>query len=348
MRIAILGAGFAGLATTWFLSHYTIGSATIDLFDPQPIGGGVSGLSSGLLHTFTGKQAKPAWHAHDCLAETHRLLTEASRTMNRSLVLAKGILRPALSEEQVKDFQLTASKYPETEWWDSSTCQKKVKGLKIPEGFGGLYIKEGLTLDVPAYLQGLWTACALHGAKFTQTAKINAPDLENYDRVLIAMGVASKNFGPLKELPIKPVKGQVLQLRWPNYLPPLPFSLNSKKYLIMGKDQKSCTVGATFEREFDTAAPTPEKAAQEIFPDILSYFPSLKDAEIVGCRAGFRATTPNHLPLVGQVSEKLFFYTGLGSKGLLYHALIGKLMARALLTGESQHLPADLIWKPKR
>lgn len=342
MRFAILGAGFAGLSVTWYLLHYTQGMATIDLYDPEPIGGGNSGLSAGLFHAYVGKQARRNWQAEQGIKETHRLITEASRAIDRPIILSKGLLRPALTSQQIVNFKACADKYHDTEWWDKKECEKKIKGLLIPEEGGGLFIKEGLTLDVPAYLQGLWQTCALLGTQYYKQAMIHRDDLEPYDKILIALGPTAKNFSLLKDLPFKPVKGQMIQLKWPKSLPPLPFSLNSQKYLIMSKDNQTCIAGATYEHEFNSPKPEPEKAIAEIMPKITAYFPALADAEIVGYRVGFRASSDNQLPIVGKITDKVYFYTGLGSRGLLYHAWVGKQVARAMLTQDPKHFPREL------
>jgi|GEM_PF-604665 len=342
MRFAILGAGFAGLAVTWHLLNYTKGSSTVDLFDPEPIGGGPSGISSGLLHLYAGKQARKAWQGEKAIQETHRLITVSSQGINAPIVLSKGLLRPALTSTQNSDFQLCAQNHVETQWWDKKTCEAKIEGLQLPPEGGGLFIPDGLTIDTKAYLQGLWQACALLGTQYRQMAMIRQSDLERYDCVLIAMGPLSKNFPPLKDLPIQPVKGQILELKWPTKVAPPPFSLISQKYLVMSRDLKTCLVGSTYEHQFDTLHAEPEKAKQEIMPHVLQYFPALKDAEIVNCRSAFRASSPNHLPLLGKVSDNLFFFTGLGSKGLLYHAWLGKHMARAMLSGKTKYFPPEV------
>lgn len=344
MRIAILGGGFAGLAVAWFVLHYTKGSYTVDLYDPEPIAGGTSGLSSGLLHAYAGKHARLSWAAEQCMKETHRLITVASQAIHQPVILSKGILRPALSPQQITDFQACAQVYHDTEWWDKERCERIVSGLHLPQEGGGLYLKEGLTLDVQTYLQGLWQACAIHGTQYHQKAMVSNEELAAYDRILIAMGPLSKNFPPLKDLPITPVKGQILELKWPSGVKPLPFSLNSQKYIVMRPDGRSCLVGSTYEHHFTSPKPDPELALKEIIPQIATFFPALEKAPVLSIRASFRASTPNHLPLVGRVSDKFYFFTGLGSKGLLYHAWVGKRVARALLMNDPRHFPEELYY----
>lgn len=345
MRVAILGAGFAGLAVTWYLLNYTKGSITVDLFDPEPIGGGASGLSSGLLHPYTGKHAKRAWESARCLKETHRLITEASRAIGKPIVLSKGILRPALDPQQIADFQLCAQNNEDTQWLSKEKCEDLIKGIQLPEGGGGLFIQEGLTLDVGVYIQGLWQACALLGTQYHQQRLISNEDLESYDRILIAMGPMIKNFPPLKDLPINAVKGQILKLKWPLNVKPPSHSLISQKYLVMSPDHKTCFVGATYEHQFDSPQADSTKAYQDIMPKILAFFPSLEGAEILDCKAGFRASSHNHLPLLGKITDQFYFFTGLGSKGLLYHAWLGKRVARALLTTNTKHFPDHVHYR---
>ncbi len=59
MKIAIIGAGFAGLAGAYYLSEHF----QVTLFDLKGIGGGASGISSGLLHPYPGEKGRRSWHA---------------------------------------------------------------------------------------------------------------------------------------------------------------------------------------------------------------------------------------------------------------------------------------------
>lgn len=343
MRIAILGAGFAGLSVAWYLLHYRKGSIAIDIFSSAPIGGAGSGLASGLLHAYSGKEARRGWRADSCMREAHRLLTEASHGLSRSLILSKGILRPAWNEPQIAAFYASAQQNPaETAWWDAKKCMNQIPGLHLPEQGGGLYVKNGLTIDTKGYLEGLWQNLARMGVQLYEGVTISQKQLEEYDRILFAMGPLSHHFPLLKGLPLTFIKGQVLDLEWPASMPPPSISLVSQKYLVMHPSLKQCVLGATFESQFHSLEPTQEEAAAEILPGILPFFPTLASAKIVGCRAGLRVHTPTRLPLVGQLSPKSYFFVGLGSKGLLQHAWIGKRVARALLSQNAHYLPHDL------
>ncbi|HRD55095.1 MAG TPA: FAD-dependent oxidoreductase, partial [Parachlamydiaceae bacterium] len=50
MKIAIIGAGFAGLATAWhLLQHQDKIPLEVTIFDSSGFGGGASGIAAGLL-----------------------------------------------------------------------------------------------------------------------------------------------------------------------------------------------------------------------------------------------------------------------------------------------------------
>lgn len=342
MRIAILGAGFAGLATAWHLLNYTRASITIDLYDPIPIGEGVSGISSGLLHAYTGKRAFLSWEAKNAFKEVHNLLTVSSQAIKSSLVLSKGILRPAVTEQQISDFQRAGTSNPDVEWWSKSQCENSVPGLVLPENGGGLYEKEGLTLDVPLYLEGLWQACALLGTQWLQRAISHSNELEGYDRILIALGSEIAGLLQHVPLPIELIKGQILELSWPSEVQPLPFSIVSAPYLVMDKSNTFCLAGATYERQFKDRDPHPEEAWAQIVTKIIPFFPAIEKSRILGCRVGVRVSTKSHLPIVGKLSDKFWIFTGLGSKGLLYHAWLGMRLAHALLFDNPKSLPKEV------
>ena len=310
MKIAILGAGLCGLATAWHLLDKNI-TSDLTLFDPAGIGGGASGVAAGLLHPYAGARAKLNHFAQEGYTATQKLLDVATKSLGEPIVQPTGVLRIALSDQQKSDFAKTAKIYDDVEWWEADRCQATIEGLvEAP----GIFIRSGATINTMKYLEGLWIACEAMGARLVQQA---ADSLDQFDQVIIAAGYASASFA---DIPLNPVKGQVLELAWPEGLPPLPFGISSRAYLLMNSPN-SCLAGATFEHHFDSPAPDIEEAKKHILPKAAAIIPALATAKILDCRAGIRASTPNHLPLIGQVGEGRWVITGMGSKGLLYHAL---------------------------
>ncbi len=111
----------------------------------------------------------------------------------------------------------------------------------------------------------------------------------------------------------------------------------------MGKDLATCVAGATFEREFSSEEPDAEVALAQIRKKIVPFFPEIENFELVQVKAGVRAANKHtHQPLVGRMTERFWFITGLGSKGLLNHGYLGDLLAQAILGNDSGVLPKEL------
>ncbi|WP_068466405.1 NAD(P)/FAD-dependent oxidoreductase [Candidatus Protochlamydia phocaeensis] len=330
MHIAVIGTGFCGLAVAWhLLNHPSLRNLHIQLFDNKEIGKGTSGIAAGLLHPFAGAHAKLNRMGREGMEETKKLIEVSAQALKKSVTAPQpGILRLALTEEQQQDYQRCAQLYPEdVEWLGIDQCQMKVPGCAaVP----GLWIKQGLILHSALYLQGLWLACQEKGASFELRSIKTLEELNEFDHVIIAAGAHTRNFAELSHLPLSIVKGQVLELAWPPAHPSLPCALNSQAYLLMTPGQQTCLAGATYERGWSHAESQPEVAKADILPKIAAMLPYLGEAPLIGCYAGLRAVTPNHLPLLFQLPSRQWVLTGMGSKGLLYHALMAKTLVQRL------------------
>ena len=70
-KIAVVGAGFSGLATCYHLLKHR---GIVTLFDEKEIGGGASGIASGLLHSYPGETERLFWRGEEGMRETRHLL----------------------------------------------------------------------------------------------------------------------------------------------------------------------------------------------------------------------------------------------------------------------------------
>ncbi len=323
MKIAILGAGFCGLAVC---SHLLKDAQhQISLFDSQGIGGEASGVSAGLLHPFAGLHSKLNWQGREGIAATKELITLAEQTLGQPVADNNGILRPAFTAEQIADFQICASRFEDVEWLTADAAVNKCPGLPFVPA---LFIRSGITVDSLLYLKGLWKACENGGVQLIIQKIGSLKELEEFDKVVVCLGASSSTFKETKNIPLSLVKGQILELEWPQNLPPIPYSLNSQVYvtLLNGK----CMVGSTFERGYESIQPDLTTATNQLIPKLAELYPPLKEAKVIGAKAGIRAVTPNHLPSVIQHNERLYSLTGMGSKGLLYHSLMAKSLVKML------------------
>ncbi|MGK5594048.1 MAG: NAD(P)/FAD-dependent oxidoreductase [Parachlamydiaceae bacterium] len=324
MNIAILGAGFCGVALAWnLLSH----GHRVTLFDPNGVGGEASKIAAGLLHKYTGPHAKLNRLGIEGQAATLELLELAQKFTAEPIVLAEGICRIAFGEEKREEYRFRAQQYPDCEWLETEEISLLTDETVLQPS---LLIKSGLTIDCINYIKGLWQACLNKGGTFIQEKIQSVNELQDFHAIGIATGAKLPPFKELSHIPIKPIKGQLLEFSWPN-LPVLPFSLNADAYLTMKANRLSCVGGATFEREFTSTAADIRVAKELLLPKLVKLFPPLANAKILNCQAGLRASTPDHLPIIGHYGQNLFAITGMGSKGLLYHALYAKKLCKLML-----------------
>lgn len=322
MKVAIIGAGFCGLAVAWHLLNHqpSFPQLKVHLIDSKGIGQGTSGIAAGLLHPYAGAHAKLNWRGQEGYQSTKVLLDVAAHALGRSVTAEhEGILRLALNDEQVTDFQRCVKLYPnDVQWLDDIACQNLAPGCTSAPG---LWIKKGLTIYSPLYLKGLWQACALQGTQFEHRRIHSLKDLEDFDFTIVTAGAETLQLPELVSLPLSLVMGQVLEFSWPRNRAPLTCALNSHIYILMTEARTSCLVGATYEKGHETAHIDLQAAQNELLPKAFALFPPLKEASLMNCYAGMRAVTPQHRPLIQKLSSTQWILTGMGSKGLLYHSL---------------------------
>lgn len=330
MSVAIIGGGFAGVAVAWHLLQLKP-SLKVVLFDSKGIGGGASGTSVGLIHPYAGAHAKLNRLGYEGMSATHQLLAESSKWIGQtesSVYRQNGLLRVALTHEQEVCYQTSAAKYPN----DIACLSPKETALKLSEiGLAlekpSIFIKSALEVNSLLYLQGLWAGCEKRGALLEKRGIERLEELQGFDITVVAAGGGCKLFTELANVPLFYTKGQVLEVEWPNTLLPLPCPVNSHVYVVMKEGNKSCLIGATYERNFLDAIPNREVAEADLLPKAFELIPQLADSKILETYAGIRVSAPDHMPLIRQFASNKWLITGLGSKGLLYHALFAKLLA---------------------
>lgn len=314
MRVAVIGAGVAGLSTVWHLLENDIETV---LYDAIGIGGGASGISTGLLHPFPGKKALRSWKADEGMQASLQLLNVAEKGLGRPVAEKKGIFRPAISIQQKEDFFFRALQDLDAEWKEIS-----LPGMPTTSG---LWIENGVTVYSRLYLQGLWSACEKRGALFIRERIKNLSELSLFDQIILTTGFETLQFEGCKNLPLKTSLGQTLLCKWEHLL---PFSLVSQAHITPTEDPSFCQVGSTYEHTPDPD----EKKIQELIDKAALFYPPAASFQIEKVRSGVRiAPKKGYRPIVQKISPNTWVFTGLGSRGMLYHAWLGKKLAKAIV-----------------
>ncbi len=133
-----------------------------------------------------------------------------------------------------------------------------------------------------------------------------------------------------RALPIRPVKGQMAALPWPNDIP-RAIIYHKDSYLLARRGE--AVIGSTMEDAGFRSEVTTAGVAQ-IFNAAMSLCPGLLRAKVRRTWAGLRPMTPDGLPIIGPEPrvEGLWYAGGHGRNGILLAGITGVLL-RQLMDG---------------
>lgn len=184
------------------------------------------------------------------------------------------------------------------------------------------------------------------GDRVRGVVTVHGEELES-DRVLVAAGAWSGALAGLPgELPVRPVRGQMLALR-PDRLPSERVLESGEAYLIP-RGGGRLLVGATVE-DADFIPGITAEGIRSLLDGALRLVPGLGSASIEESWSGFRPGTPDGQPILGAHPdlEGLFVATGHFRNGILLAPLTGASMA-ALVADDSSGPSLPAAFAPGR
>lgn len=198
---------------------------------------------------------------------------------------------------------------------------------------------------------GVWDGERLAGVRFVQRGRVAAgaeagddgaaptgADGEELraDAVVLANGAWSGATVWLPEAarpPVRPVKGQVLELRTRDGAAPCELIVCSERVYLVPRADGRLIVGATVEEQgYDTAVTG--GGVHELLREAYRLLPDVAEMELVGSIAGLRPGTPDNRPFIGRGAvEGLVLATGHFRNGILLAPLTADAVA-AILAGD--------------
>jgi glycine oxidase len=198
-----------------------------------------------------------------------------------------------------------------------TTAARDVEPLLAQGIRHGFRAETELAVDNRALVAALAQHCERLGVSWAPPVD-SLDDARDADTVVIANGIDAPSLWP--GLPIRPVKGEVLRLRWRHGCMPLPQRVIRAKvhgrqvYLVPRPD--GVVVGATqYEHGRDTAPSV--SGVRDLLDDACEVMPALGEYELAEVAAGLRPMTPDNVPLVGRLDERTLVAAGHGRSGFL-------------------------------
>ncbi|MFD3703500.1 glycine oxidase ThiO [Nocardia sp. NPDC058658] len=332
--LAVVGGGAIGLAVAWRAAE---AGWTVTIYDPEPARGAsyvAGGMLAPLSEGWPGEDRVLAFGSA-ALDEWPAFAASLQKISGETMFVADETLTVALDGADAADLRTVS------DWLAGFGHDLRVldrAGVRALEPAlartvrAGLHAKTEPAIDNRRVLKALQQACA--GIEIRTETVVALDDLP-HDRIVLAAGARSAELWP--GLPVRPVKGEILRLRRrPGVSPPPTRVIRARVhgqqvYLVPRED--GIVVGATqYEAGFDTTVTV--GGVRDLIADAETILPGIAEYELAEANAGSRPGTPDNLPLLGHLDDRVVAATGHGRNGMLTLALTASVIP-ALLEGHT-------------
>ncbi|WP_459548342.1 glycine oxidase ThiO [Nocardia sp. X0981] len=320
--LAVVGGGVIGLAVAWRAAE---AGWTVTLFDPA-VGSGASWVAGGMLAPLSegwpGEDEVLAFGAA-ALARWPGFAARLEAVTGVDVFVATETLTVAQDTADAADLRTVA------DWVGEHGHELRIldrAGVRALEPALARTVRAGLlaatepAVDNRRLVEALRKAATEAGVTVRAAEVRDLAELDQH-RIVLAAGAASARLWP--GLPVRPVKGEILRLRHrPGAQTPPTRVIRARVhgrpvYFVPRPD--GLVVGATqYEAGFDTAVTV--AGVRDLIADAETVLPGVGEYELAEASAGSRPGTPDNLPLLGRLSERVIAATGHGRNGMLTSA----------------------------
>jgi glycine oxidase len=348
----VVGGGVIGLSSAWRCARRGARVVVLDRAQPPagatrvaagmlaPVGELAFGEPELLQMTLAAAAAYPGFVAE----------LEAATGLSTGYT-SRGALHIALDRDEAAELRrvhdLQRSLGLGAEWLPPRRCRELEPGL-TPSFNGGVHAPDEATVDPRAMSKALLTALVAEGAELRTGVEVVAA-LEEGERLAgVRTGAGEELRAPATVLatgawagesdwlpraarpPVRPVKGQILELRALDGAAPCERIVASERVYLVPREGGRLVVGATVEeRGYDTAVTA--GGVHELLREAYRLLPEVAEMELVEAMAGLRPGTPDNLPLIGAgARDGLVLATGHHRNGILLAPQTGEAIAELL------------------
>ncbi|MBI2688261.1 MAG: FAD-binding oxidoreductase [Acidobacteria bacterium] len=333
--VVIVGAGIVGAACAYELAQ---AGARVEVIDQSTPGSGATAAGMGHLVMLDGDELSrlslDLWHA---LAKD---LPKQAEFWNCGTIWIAA-----------NDDELNAAKTkPGVEMLDASQLYQAEPNLR-PGLAGGALATRDSVVYAPVVTRWLLEQAK---AKIT-SAGVTAFDTLHAGAVICATGALTPKLLP--NLPIKPRKGHlVITDRYPRlvhhqlvelgYLQSAHGDSNeSVAFNVQPRPTGQLLIGSSRQYGVETES-IDRHMLHRMLRHAFEYLPALRDCNVIRTWTGFRASTPDKLPLIGRLRDHLYLATGHEGLGITTSLGTAKLIAAEIL-GRTPPIPPE-PYRPER
>ena len=311
----IVGLGLAGSTLAWELKKR---GKQVMVFD-SPSKNKASALAAGLFNPVTGKYLVKTWEADIIFPFFERFYTSAEQQLHQKFFHLLPVFSPFSSLEE-RDLWKRKSESDELKPYAKAFHEQPVFAHQVNNPLGGMEIAHSGYLDVPLWIESVRNFL-ISEKSFTEgeldEAEISFQDEVSYrgfhaDKIIFCNGLSALSSQWFKNLPIIPLKGEVLTARINTILERV---YNRSVYIVPAASANTYTIGSTYERPPFNEGIT--SVARNLLESKLSELTPCP-YEIIHQNWGMRPTTIDRRPMLGAHpdNKNVILFNGLGTKGV--------------------------------
>jgi glycine oxidase len=360
-EVVVQGAGIIGCAVAYELARR---GARVTVIDAREPGQGATQASAGVLAPFI-EAPEDTVLQRLCVESLGLYETFITRLRGYSGMDVEyrrtGTLEVALDEAEAEHLEAAAraldAKGVRAELLNAADAAA-VEPALAPASLSALFVPEHGYVSAPVLTQALAAAAKGFGATFHTRTRVERIEREGDSasgsgrpgagglRIETSIGTlrasavvcASGSWAGQVDtpnvsapMPVRPVRGQMLYLRWRGATPPSRVIWGSRCYIVPWSDG-TLLVGATVE-EVGFAEETTVAGVRTLIEAARELLPETHAAEFIQARVGLRPASSDSLPVIGEWDELpgLFFATGHYRNGILLAPLTAQMIADELL-----------------
>jgi tRNA 5-methylaminomethyl-2-thiouridine biosynthesis bifunctional protein len=242
-----------------------------------------------------------------------------------------GVLQLARNEKEARSQELATAGLP-PDYAQSVSAEEATRHAGVPLAAPGVWFPGAGWVQPGSLVRAQLDACAARLRRRFSTELSRMPDAPV---VILANSSEAPKLTAVPDLRLRRVRGQLTYLRPDAFHAPRVVVLRGG--MVLPPVDGVCMVGASYDIEDDdrelredSHAGNLERLAQIMAVDF--------NPDILGGRVGFRAVTPDRLPVAGKIRDGAYGAFAYGSRGLLWAALAAEIIASEL---DGEPLPVE-------
>ena len=366
-QLVVVGAGVIGLAIAWRAAQRGLRPVVLEAGEP---GGGATGVAAGMLAPVNeadfGEEPLVQFNLASAELYPDFVAELEAETGIQTGYRQTGTLNVAVDRDQAEELarlhELQRALGLDARWLSARECRALEPGLST-RVTAGIDAPGDHQVSPRRLARALRTAVEAKGGTVRSGERVAALSVEGGETAGVVLesgavvesptvvmaagaGTAQIDFPEGAELPVRPVKGQILRLGGDSRQPVATRIVRTPEVYAVPRADGRLVVGATVEeRGFDAAVTAGGvldllRAAYEVLPGIT-------ELELLQAAAGHRPATPDNQPAVGEGTVRgLVWATGHWRNGVLLAPVTADGVVDLIAGGELP--PALREFSPRR